>query len=266
MRTDRQQVMFTSCALLVVCLSAAGQQEQRKQIPGSEIRLPPAKQNLPAEQVFKNIEILKGRPAAHLPEMMKALNRELGVDCEYCHVGEAWETDEALPKRTTRRMFKMVGDISRGYFEGQNVVTCWTCHRGSPKVSNGRAEISVALSSLPPGRKEVLSGLIDGLGIDKNKPARDIFQNIQILQTVPAEQVVRLMGVFAVALGAECSNCHVADQWDDDDKAEKETARRMLQMVQEINQQVFEGQQKVGCWTCHRGVAKPETAPKITSR
>src|SRR5262245_53627742 len=43
----------------------------------------------------------------------------------------------------------------------------------------------------------------------------------------------------------------------------KETARRMIQMVQTINQTNFKGVRVVTCYTCHRNL---QGAPKITPR
>ncbi len=80
-----------------------------------------------------------------------------------------------------------------------------------------------------------------------------------------AERIVRVMSVFTVVLGVDCSHCHIADQWDDEDKPAKEIAREMLRMVRDINQQLFDGQPRVACWTCHRGAVKPEAAPKSSA-
>src|SRR5678815_841638 len=53
--------------------------ELTKQIAGKE--------NLPAEQVFKNIQILKGIPAGRLLRIMElGYSRSLGVNCTHCHV------------------------------------------------------------------------------------------------------------------------------------------------------------------------------------
>jgi Photosynthetic reaction centre cytochrome C subunit len=86
----------------------------------------------PAEQVFKNIEILKGKKASRLPGMMSALTGLLGVDCTYCHVKDQWASEEKPTKQTARKMFRMIGTINKDNFEGRNAVSCWTCHRGSP--------------------------------------------------------------------------------------------------------------------------------------
>lgn len=255
-------VLLIACALLAVALARSTQQDREK--PASEqIQIPAGKENLPAEQVFKNIEILKGKPASRLPGMMKALNELLGVECTYCHVAGAWEKEEPEAKRTARRMFKMIGNVSQKYFDGKNEVTCWTCHHGAPKPSNGGAEIGAAMAKLPSERQHVIAALIN-LGADKDKPAEQVFQNIQVLKGVSAERMVRVMSVFTVVLGVDCSHCHVADQWDDDHPA-KEIAREMLHMVRDINQQLFDGQPKVACWTCHRGTVKPEAAPKSST-
>jgi hypothetical protein len=86
----------------------------------------------PAEKVFKNIEILKGKKASRLPGMMAALTGLLGVNCTYCHVNDKWYSEEKATKQTTRKMFQMIGGINKDYFEGKNAVSCWTCHRGNP--------------------------------------------------------------------------------------------------------------------------------------
>ena len=86
----------------------------------------------PAEKVFKNIEILKGKKASRLPGMMGALTGLLGVNCSYCHVKDKWDSDEKQAKQTARKMFRMIGTINSDFFGGQNKVSCWTCHRGNP--------------------------------------------------------------------------------------------------------------------------------------
>jgi hypothetical protein len=98
--------------------------EIKKRIAGRE--------DEPAEKVFKNIEILKGKKASRLPGMMAALTGLLGVNCSYCHVTDKWDSDEKPTKQTARKMFRMIGAINDDFFEGQNKVSCWTCHRGNP--------------------------------------------------------------------------------------------------------------------------------------
>jgi len=99
--------------------------EIKKKIAGRE--------DEPAEKVFKNIEILKGKKASRLPGMMSALTGLLGVNCTHCHVKDKWESEEKPTKQIARKMFRMIGGINNDYFEGQNKVSCWTCHRGNPQ-------------------------------------------------------------------------------------------------------------------------------------
>ena len=65
------------------------------------------------------------------------------------------------------------------------------------------------------------------------------------------------MGVFSAGLGLSCENCHTAssNNWAlyAEDTPLKETARRMVRMMAEINEENFGGRQVVTCFTCHRG-------------
>jgi photosynthetic reaction center cytochrome c subunit len=232
-------------------------------VTGEEILIPAAKENLPAEQVFQNIQILKGEPASRLPGMMKALNNLLGVQCGYCHVAGEWQKEDPEPKRTARRMFQMVANISEKHFDGRNQVSCWTCHHGRPKPSNGGTEIRTGLATIPRERQHLVD-LINS-GPDENISSEQAFQNIQVFNDTPAGRMAPTMAAFTVALNVDCSHCHVADQYDDDDKAAKQRTREMVRMVRNINQQFFDNQAKVGCWTCHRGAVMPETTQTSTN-
>lgn len=61
---------------------------------------------------------------------------------------------------------------------------------------------------------------------------------------------------FNRALGVDCAHCHEPDRWEDDSKAAKATARRMIEMVPALNAKL-RGIGEVSCWTCHRGQVKP---------
>lgn len=91
------------------------------------------RENEPAESVFKNIELLRGKPASRLPGMMGALTGLIGVPCTTCHVPGRFESEDLAPKRTARQHFKMQAALNQEYFGGANAISCWTCHRGSPK-------------------------------------------------------------------------------------------------------------------------------------
>lgn len=85
----------------------------------------------PAEEVFKNIQVLKGIPAPDLMNAMRSFTRSLGVKCEFCHVQGAFDKDDKEEKKTARKMLLMARGINQDNFGGERRVTCWTCHRGA---------------------------------------------------------------------------------------------------------------------------------------
>jgi hypothetical protein len=98
--------------------------------------------------------------------------------------------------------------------------------------------------------------------------------NLQVLpKDWTAQQVVVMMRTFTAGLGVMCDHCHVGSPQDraKDDKTEKATARKMIQMVATLNDQLKDigtpaepgtpPAPKVTCYTCHRGAVKPLTAP-----
>jgi len=94
------------------------------------------------------------------------------------------------------------------------------------------------------------------------KPAEEVYKNIQVMKGVPAPRLMGAMQFFTKSLGVECGYCHVPNEFDKDDKAPKNAARKMLTMVHQINGDNFPNNQVVSCWMCHRGSAKPEAFPK----
>jgi hypothetical protein len=86
------------------------------------------------DDVFKNIQVLKGIPVDDFMGTMGLMAASLGFCCSDCHMGAGtdkvvWEADTPR-KRTARRMVTMVQAINKDTFGGRQVVTCWTCHRG----------------------------------------------------------------------------------------------------------------------------------------
>lgn len=85
---------------------------------------------LKAEQVFKDIQVLKGLPPDEVQQIMGIMTVSLGVKCDYCHVSNSFERPH--PKKDiTRTMIQMVKKINQEFVGGK--VNCYTCHRGSPK-------------------------------------------------------------------------------------------------------------------------------------
>ena len=92
-----------------------------------------------SEQAFKNIQVLKGIPVDEFMGTMGLFSAALSVCCGDCHTGAGtsnpkWEADPPR-KQVARRMVQMLNAINRDNFGGRQVVTCWTCHRGSQRPS-----------------------------------------------------------------------------------------------------------------------------------
>jgi len=95
--------------------------------------------------------------------------------------------------------------------------------------------------------------------------AGEKFKNIKVLRSMPASQMLPVMHLMRASLGVTCDYCHVTDnnQYELDTKKEKETARRMIQMVLDINKNNFEGRTVVTCNSCHNGREHPVAVPPI---
>ncbi len=132
MKFGSRQTILGATGILMVCLvGVAMLSGQAAQEPKPQM----------AEELFKNVQILKGIPVDEFMDTMGMISAALGMNCLDCHTGDSdqsWErfaADTAL-KRTSRRMLLMVNALNKDNFAGTRSVTCWTCHRGDlrPKV------------------------------------------------------------------------------------------------------------------------------------
>lgn len=96
------------------------------------------------------------------------------------------------------------------------------------------------------------------------RTAGNVFKNIQVLKDMPASQLQSTMSFISASLGVDCSHCHMPPAMEKDDKATKQTARRMMLMMKEINKN-FGDKTVVNCATCHRGQTKPAAIPPLPS-
>ena len=102
----------------------------------------------------------------------------------------------------------------------------------------------------------------------KPQMAEEIFKNISVLRGIPVDEFMDTMGMISAALGLNCLDCHTSDadkSWErfGADTTMKNTARRMIQMVNTINKENFKGVRSVTCFTCHRGDLKPKVVPSL---
>jgi photosynthetic reaction center cytochrome c subunit len=98
--------------------------------------------------------------------------------------------------------------------------------------------------------------------------AEDVFKNVQVLKGIPVDEFMDTMGMISASTGMNCVNCHASDgttSWDKfaDDTPLKQTARRMLLMVNNINKENFKGVRSVTCYTCHNGIQRPKVVPSL---
>jgi photosynthetic reaction center cytochrome c subunit len=88
-----------------------------------------------ADDVFKNIKVLKGLTVDEFMGTMGLFSAALNVCCGDCHVGAGgsnpqWDKDPPR-KLVARHMVEVMNKINKESFGGRQVVTCWTCHRGT---------------------------------------------------------------------------------------------------------------------------------------
>lgn len=100
-----------------------------------------------AEQVFKNVQVLKGISVKEFLETMGFFVAATPFSCGSCHgyaTGDSWDSyaQDTPMKQQTRKMILMVNALNRRYFNGKRELTCYSCHRDAdrPKVTPILAE------------------------------------------------------------------------------------------------------------------------------
>jgi len=140
------KVLVIAVACLIPFIPAAAQATrqqtvQEAQALAQKIAQQTAQKPLMAEEVFKNVQILKGIPVNQFMDTMGFFAASLGLNCVYCHVPESLENwdrfaEDVPRKRMARNMMLMVNDINKTKFGGRRALTCYSCHRGAevPRV------------------------------------------------------------------------------------------------------------------------------------
>jgi hypothetical protein len=102
-------------------------------------------------------------------------------------------------------------------------------------------------------------------------PSQNKYKNLKILpKDISKEALDKVMDHFKISLGVGCNYCHSRKagtedlEFESDKKSEKEIARKMMLMTNDINNKYFDFNKKqttieaVSCATCHRGEPRPE--------
>ena len=208
----------------------------------------------------KNLKLLAAE--TDLQFVMRNFNQALGVQCVYCHMQGDFASDSNPKKDVARKMIAMVRQIdtsfasSAGVFPaGYHEVDCNTCHRGSAKPEVKAAKEffnrTESLGSPPPA-------ITPGVNLKVLPPDTRVHGDGSIMHD------------FRDALNVDCGYCHGGGKpFETDDNPRKETARRMIALVRQINANfpgtgVFPvGTQVVVCYTCHRGDPHPPAVANV---
>ena len=124
---------------LVICLTSRATIASNAMDNGRPALVQTSQQEKTVEQGRPNIQVLKGLPESQLYPVMWFIRASLGVPCDYCHVkqgpeidkGWLWDRDDKPQKTRAREMMRMVMEINKTSFGGNQLVTCYSCHRGT---------------------------------------------------------------------------------------------------------------------------------------
>jgi photosynthetic reaction center cytochrome c subunit len=159
---------------------------------------PPPEKPPMAEQVFKNVQVLKGIPMDEFMGTMGFFAAALSLNCTDCHVKAAnddWAryADDTPLKQTARKMVLMVRTINQTNFGGKTEVTCYTCHRSSnhPKIVPSLAE---QYGSPPEDPDDVES---HGAALTRNAPSVDQVLDKYIQALGGAQRLAKLSSFVA---------------------------------------------------------------------
>jgi hypothetical protein len=140
-----------------------------------------------------------------------------------------------------------------------------TIDGGMNRLQVVSAQHTEAQQDKPFDQQQKLDELMQKIAGQENKPAEEVFKNIQMMKGMPAARLLRVMNLgYSKSLGVDCTHCHLVDQWEKDDKPTKPIAREMMKMVKAINDEHLKNiptlkgpNPVVNCTTCHRGQTKP---------
>jgi hypothetical protein len=131
----RRTILGAAAAIFVCMLGAAVSGQGRA---GGAPAAPAGVERAPlSEEVFKNVQVLKGLTVNEFMGTMGIFSSSLGMSCEDCHAADdrKWENFQVdnARKRMARRMITMVQEINKTNFGGRPLVSCYSCHRGADR-------------------------------------------------------------------------------------------------------------------------------------
>lgn len=141
---------------------------------------------------YMNVQVLKDIPADQLIPAMRYITAALGVECNYCHVPDHFDSDDKPHKLTARKMMTMMFAIDKDNFNGRREVTCYTCHRGASHPVGVPVLGEMASASAMNGTM--------GNGMGMREPSQSS-ANGPGAQTAPAVSVDAILAKYTDAIG-----------------------------------------------------------------
>ena len=97
----------------------------------------------------------------------------------------------------------------------------------------------------------------------------DVYSSVALLRGIPVDTFFETMGMFASAMGNDCTFCHASAAYFDRAAFASPTprimrARQMIVMMRAINEMYFAGEPRVTCFTCHGGSNVPREEPILS--
>jgi hypothetical protein len=150
-----------------------------------------------AEDVFKNVQVLRGISVDEFMGTMGFFSAALGMNCVECHTADSvgnWAkfADDTPLKQTARRMILMVKAINQANFGGARKITCYSCHHGidQPEVTPSLAQQYGAPPDEDPDKIEIQGEGLSG-------PSADQILDRYIQAIGGAQQLARLTSFSA---------------------------------------------------------------------
>ena len=166
-----------SATLIALYLCSVGVVSASRQVPQEPV--PEISEN-----VFRDVQVLKGMPVDEFLDAMGMFANALGYDCVSCHSPEIANVSTfdafAIPTpliQRARQMVVMMNTINNTYFGGEQRVTCFTCHNSDNRPDTVASldlqygplvddpyEIEFFPAFIAPEADEVFAAYYDALG------------------------------------------------------------------------------------------------------
>ena len=96
----------------------------------------------------------------------------------------------------------------------------------------------------------------------------EVYSTVVLLRGIPVDTFFETMGMFAAAMGDDCTFCHASEAYYRKEAFADPTprimrARQMIVMMNTINKTYFAGEPRVTCFTCHGGSSAPREEPNL---